>query len=104
VIYMAFDVLYARGELAIERPLEERRKLLEQIFASVPQGGFMVEYAMATEDAQGKLVFEPGLFAGSGEAGVAGPGTLRVALAPAFPAHSRSTWKRFLPPPAGAGM
>jgi len=36
VIYMVFDVLYAGGELVIERPLEERRKLLEQIFAAVP--------------------------------------------------------------------
>ena len=37
VVYMAFDVLYAGGELLIEKPLEERRKILEQSFASVPQ-------------------------------------------------------------------
>ena len=34
VVYMAFDVLYAGGELLIEKPLEERRKVLEQAFAS----------------------------------------------------------------------
>jgi DNA ligase-1 len=88
VIYMAFDVLYAGGELTIERPLEERRKLLERIFASVPPGGFMVEHSMATEDAQGRLVFEPALFAGGDEAGSAAPGAPRVALSPALTAHS----------------
>src|SRR6476646_9521556 len=36
VVYMVFDVLYARGELTIELPLRERRKLLEEIFTSVP--------------------------------------------------------------------
>lgn len=60
VIYMAFDVLYG-GELLIERPLEERRKILEQAFAKVAEDGFLVEYAMATENPQGKLVFEPAI-------------------------------------------
>src|SRR6266853_4169914 len=31
VVYMAFDILYAGGELVIERPLAERRKLREQV-------------------------------------------------------------------------
>jgi DNA ligase-1 len=59
VVYMAFDVLYAGGELLIEKPLEERRKILEQRFASVPKDGFITEHSMATENPQGKLVFEP---------------------------------------------
>ncbi len=32
VAYMAFDVLYANGELAIDKPLHERRKILESLF------------------------------------------------------------------------
>src|SRR6185503_14189264 len=55
VVYMAFDVLYARGELLIEKPLEERRRVLEQSFASVPQDGFIAEHSMATENPQGNL-------------------------------------------------
>ena len=31
VVYMVFDVLFARGELTIELPLRQRRKLLEDI-------------------------------------------------------------------------
>jgi DNA ligase-1 len=80
VIYMAFDVLYAGGELLIEKPLEERRKVLEQVFASIPKGGFAVEYAMATENPQGKLSFEPAI--------ATGMGTPRVILAPALTANS----------------
>lgn len=80
VLYMAFDVLYAGGELTIERPLEERRKLLEQAFAAVPPEGFMVECSMATENPQGKLVFEPAIASPRGAA--------RVALSPALTANS----------------
>ncbi|HLY91760.1 MAG TPA: ATP-dependent DNA ligase, partial [Candidatus Angelobacter sp.] len=80
VVFMAFDVLFAAGNLVIEQPLEQRRKLLEQIFASVPEGGFAVEYALATENPQGTLVFEPAI--------AAGRGTPRVILAPALTAGS----------------
>ena len=80
VVFMAFDVLYASGNLTIERPLQERRRLLEQTFASVPEGGFAVEYAMATENPQGQLVFEPAI--------AAGRGTPRVILAPTLTANS----------------
>ena len=59
VVYMAFDVLYAGGELLTERPLEVRRKILEQSFAAVPKDGFAIEYSVATENPQGALVFEP---------------------------------------------
>src|SRR6476660_8792817 len=80
VIYMAFDVLYAGGELLIERPLEERRKVLEQSFASVPKDGFITEHSMATENPQGRLVFEPAIGTKSGAP--------RVILAPAVTAES----------------
>lgn len=61
VVYMAFDILYAGGELLTAKPLEERRKILEQAFASVPKDGFAAEYNVATENPQGLLVFEPAI-------------------------------------------
>ncbi len=80
VVYMAFDVLYADGELLIEKPLEERRKVLEQSFASVPKDGFITEHSMVTENPQGSLVFEPALGTRSGAP--------RVIMAPAVTADS----------------
>jgi DNA ligase-1 len=80
VVYMVFDVLFTGGVLTIELPLEERRRILEQIFVSVPEGGFNVEHAVATQDSQGKLVFEPAI--------VTGEGMARVILAPAVTATS----------------
>ncbi|HEY6307549.1 MAG TPA: ATP-dependent DNA ligase [Candidatus Angelobacter sp.] len=80
VAYMVFDVLYAAGELSIDRPLEERRKILEQTVASVPEGGFNVTPGRATLRVQGTLAFEPGVDAGS-----APP---RVILAPVLAAGS----------------
>ena len=85
VVYMAFDVLYAGGELLIERPLEDRRKILEQSFASVPKDGFIVEHSMATENPQGKLVFEPAVFESTAGTRSGAP---RVILAPAVTADS----------------
>jgi DNA ligase-1 len=80
VVYMAFDVLYAGGELLIERPLEERRKILEQSFSSVPKDGFIAEYSIATENPQGNLAFEPAISTQGG--------TPRVIMAPAVTADS----------------
>jgi ATP-dependent DNA ligase I len=85
VVYMAFDVLYARGELLIEKPLEERRRVLEQSFASVPQDGFIAEHSMATENPQGRLVFEPAFFESTAGTRSGAP---RVILAPALTADS----------------
>jgi DNA ligase-1 len=85
VAYMAFDVLYAGGELLIEKPLEERRKVLEQSFELVPKDGFIVEHNMATENPQGRLVFEPAFFEST--AGTRS-GVPRVILAPAVTAES----------------
>jgi DNA ligase-1 len=79
-VYMAFDVLYAGGELLIEKPLEERRKILEQNFASVPKDGFVIAQSMATENPQGKLVFDSAV-------GVRN-GAPRVILAPVLTANS----------------
>jgi DNA ligase-1 len=82
VVYMAFDILYAGGELLIEKPLEERRKILEQAFATVPQDGFAIEYSIATENPQGALVFEPAIHSHSRI------GKPRVILAPTLTANS----------------
>jgi DNA ligase-1 len=57
VVYMIFDVLYAAGELAIDRPLDERRRILESAVASVPEGGFNVTSAQAA-GGQGRLAFD----------------------------------------------
>jgi len=64
--YVVFDVLYTRGELVLEKPLQERKKLLDQIFASVLAGGFNTEHLIAAEDAQGALVFEPAIVSRNG--------------------------------------
>jgi DNA ligase 1 len=78
VVYMAFDVLYGGGELLIEKPLQDRRKILEQAFAAVAKDGFIVEYE--TENPQGALVFEPTIGTQSK--------VPRVVLAPALTADS----------------
>ncbi len=54
VAYVVFDVLYTEGELVIERPLQERRMMLDSAFAGASQ----VIAAPAT-DVQGQLQFEP---------------------------------------------
>ncbi|HLJ28633.1 MAG TPA: ATP-dependent DNA ligase [Candidatus Angelobacter sp.] len=64
--YVVFDVLYASWELLIERPLHERKKILEQLFASVPKGGFNTGHIITPQTAQGSLVFEPAITSRSG--------------------------------------
>lgn len=59
--YVVFDVLYARGELLLQKPLYERKKILAEIFASVPAGGLNTEHTIAAQTAQGDLVFEPAI-------------------------------------------
>ncbi len=80
VVYMVFDILYAGGELMIEKSLEERKKVLDQIFASIPDNGFNIDQNTATHDPQGKLVFEPAVTSSSGPP--------RVILAPLLTANS----------------
>ncbi|HMF89994.1 MAG TPA: ATP-dependent DNA ligase [Candidatus Angelobacter sp.] len=74
VVYAVFDVLYRAGTLLIDQTLDERRRNLEQLFASVPEHGFEVEAALAAGNRQAKLAFSP--IAG------AAPGPPRVILAP----------------------
>jgi DNA ligase 1 len=79
VAYVVFDVLYA-GELTIDRPLEERRRILERACASVPEGGFNVDSTIAASS-QGKLLFE-------GIAAAPSSGAARVMLSPTLVAES----------------
>jgi len=56
VSFVAFDILYADGELVIETPLRERAKLLDRLFA-----GARHYKSTQTPDLQGKLAFEPAI-------------------------------------------
>ncbi|HLW53869.1 MAG TPA: ATP-dependent DNA ligase [Candidatus Angelobacter sp.] len=80
VVYVVFDVLFTGGALLIEQPLEERRKALEMLFASVPASSFNVEHWEAVEGSQSQLMFEAGVTAGGG--------IPRVILAPTVTASS----------------
>jgi DNA ligase-1 len=74
VVYAVFDVLYQAGTLLIDQPLNERRRSLQQLFASVPANEFEVEAALAAGHRQGKLLFSP--------VAAAAPGMPRVIPAP----------------------
>ena len=54
VSYIAFDVLYAEGELVIDRPLSERAAMLDRIFAGARRA-----VMVGVKRAQGELMFEP---------------------------------------------
>ena len=54
VAYVAFDVLYADGDLVIDLPLRERANILDRIFARARRPA-----TVRTADPQGKLTFEP---------------------------------------------
>jgi DNA ligase-1 len=56
-VYAVFDVLFAGGDLLIDRPLEQRRNVLENIFSSIPATALRVDAATAAGHAQGKLAF-----------------------------------------------
>jgi DNA ligase 1 len=80
VVYVVFDVLYAAGEITIDRQLEERKQILERVFASVPEAAFRVAPMVASGNLQNNLLFEPAARAGDGPA--------RVILAPTLTADS----------------
>jgi DNA ligase 1 len=73
VAYLVFDVLYADGELLIDRPLRERAKLLDELLAA-PR----IPAQARTREAQGQLMLE------STESTI----TTQVFRAPAFQASS----------------
>jgi DNA ligase-1 len=63
VAFVAFDILYAGGELLIDRPLRERAALLDELIQNLKHGGH--RGAQGQPDTQGKLTFgnEEGLTA-----------------------------------------
>ena len=54
--YVAFDVLYAGGDLVIDEPLQTRGKILDRIFAQAQRHEFV-----RARDPQGKLALEPAI-------------------------------------------
>lgn len=60
VAYMAFDVLYADGELVIDQPLRQRATILDGIFAGARRPALV-----RTANSQGQLTFEPAVEAES---------------------------------------
>ncbi len=53
VAYVVFDVIYAQGELTLDKPLEERSRILDHVFADAKQ---VAPQAMV--NSQGTLMFE----------------------------------------------
>ncbi|HXZ78557.1 MAG TPA: ATP-dependent DNA ligase [Terriglobales bacterium] len=56
VAYVVFDVLYADGELLIDRPLRERAHVLDRIFAEACRNP-RLRIGMHSREAQGQLMF-----------------------------------------------
>jgi DNA ligase-1 len=54
VAYVVFDLIYAGGELVIDRPLTERSQVLGRVFADSK-----LVISVPAEDPQGALIFEP---------------------------------------------
>jgi len=69
VVYVAFDVLYAGGELTIDRPLRERSEMLTQIISRFP----VVTAQRTLANRQGNLLFDE-----AGKIGAAFPRLLRA--------------------------
>jgi DNA ligase-1 len=59
VAYLAFDVLYADGELVIDRPLRERGELLDRLLAGPRGVGRSRVSGSRSQGVQGHLAFEP---------------------------------------------
>ncbi|HVO63284.1 MAG TPA: ATP-dependent DNA ligase [Terriglobales bacterium] len=59
VAYLAFDVLYAGGELVIDRPLRERGRVLEHLLSAPRLIRPTVRSVVTGTRSQGHLLFEP---------------------------------------------
>lgn len=59
VAYLAFDVLYARGDLQLDLPLATRGKLLDEIFATMAQSSQEDVFAPALLDQPQTMLFAP---------------------------------------------
>jgi len=64
VAYMVFDVIYAGGELTLDKPLSERARLLDRVFAGAKRVA-----PKPLVGAQGNLLFEPEIEEAAAESG-----------------------------------
>jgi DNA ligase 1 len=76
VVFMAFDVLYTGGVMAMEAPLQERRSMLEELVER-EQPRTRVSSHLTASEQQGELLFDE-----------VAPGWARVVLAPAIQLES----------------
>jgi DNA ligase-1 len=76
VVFMAFDVLSTGGIMTMEKPLQERRRMLEELIEE-NQPRTRVSNRLSASQQQGELLFE-----------VAPPGWARLVLAPAIQLES----------------
>ena len=76
VVFMAFDVLSTGGTMTMEKPLQERRRMLEELIAR-EQPRTRVSNHLTASQQQGELLFD-----------VAAPGWARLVLAPAIQLES----------------
>jgi DNA ligase-1 len=76
VVFMAFDVLSTGGIMTMEKPLQERRRMLEELIAR-EQPRTRVSNHLTASQQQGELLFD-----------VAAPGWARLVLAPAIQLES----------------
>jgi DNA ligase-1 len=76
VVFMAFDVLSTGGVMTMEKPLQERRRLLEELVTR-EQPRTRVSNHLTASQLQGELLFD-----------VAAPGWARLVLAPAIQLES----------------
>ncbi len=76
VVFMAFDVLYTGGVMTMEAPLQERRRMLEELVEREQPRTRVSSYLTASEP-QGALLFDP-----------VPPGWARLVLAPAIQLES----------------
>jgi DNA ligase-1 len=64
VAYVAFDAIYAEGELTLDKPLSERTQLLDRVFAGASR-----VTPRPVVNAQGHLLFEPEIQEPAAESG-----------------------------------
>jgi DNA ligase-1 len=64
VAYVVFDVIYAGGELTLDKPLSERTQILDRIFAGASRVA-----PRPIVNAQGNLLFEPEIHEPAAESG-----------------------------------
>jgi DNA ligase 1 len=76
VVFMAFDVLYIAGVVSMEKPLQERRRILEELVEREQPRTQVSSYLNANEP-QGELLFD-----------AVPPGWARLVLAPAIQLES----------------